>query len=295
MIVAMVLMGVTVAQAGGRLGVNCAANDTIDGGGRRAASANYVMDASMGGIGGMSTVVSPPETVKHGYIGQLAEIAGFSVMAPVSLNENTTSQLGGLVALDDSSLVPLGGSEVVWSAASYPLASVSAGGLLTAGCVYGNTSGSVTGSTAGVTASASILVLDSTPDNFGLYASDGLPDSWQVQYYGADNASAAPGVDLYGTGDNHFKYVAGLNPTNPAAVFTLKIGNGSNQPNWRALTFSPRWSDRTYWVECRTNLMSGGFESLGSFSMTDNGDERTITDQDASQPRKFYRVKISYP
>ena len=49
---------------------------------------------------------------------------------------------------------------------------------------------------------------------------DGIPNSWRMQYFGdptATSAATCATCDFDGTGqDNLFKYVAGLNPTNPA-------------------------------------------------------------------------------
>ena len=67
-------------------------------------------------------------------------------------------------------------------------------------------------------------MIDSNPDNHGSYAGDGIPDSWQAQYFELNNPNAAPNKDVDGTGQNNlFKYVAGLDPTNPTSVFRLKI------------------------------------------------------------------------
>jgi hypothetical protein len=56
---------------------------------------------------------------------------------------------------------------------------------------------------------------------------DGIPDWWMLRYFGhttgspTDNSLASDDAD--GTGQNNlFKYVAGLNPTNPAAVFLVQ-------------------------------------------------------------------------
>src|ERR1035437_10997786 len=56
---------------------------SIDDGGLRTSSANYTMDGSVGGIGGISSAA--PDTAKNGYIGQLYEVASMLVtVAPGS-------------------------------------------------------------------------------------------------------------------------------------------------------------------------------------------------------------------
>lgn len=47
--------------------------DIADAGGHRATSTSYANDGSAAVVTGVSTVASPAETVKHGYIGQLSE------------------------------------------------------------------------------------------------------------------------------------------------------------------------------------------------------------------------------
>src|SRR4051812_486297 len=51
--------------------------DSLDAGGHGASSANYSCIASIGGIAGISTA-PVSEVVRHGYIGQLAEVTGVS-------------------------------------------------------------------------------------------------------------------------------------------------------------------------------------------------------------------------
>src|SRR5438876_4864776 len=68
--------------------------DTLDAGGGKAASANYSNDGSMGGIGGISTVGAPVETIKHSYIGQLYDVTNIVLAAsPTTVNEGATRQI----------------------------------------------------------------------------------------------------------------------------------------------------------------------------------------------------------
>src|SRR5882724_10790804 len=71
---------------------------------------------------------------------------------------------------------------------------------------------------------------------------------WQVQYFGSTtNPAAAANVDADGTGQNNqFKYVAGLDPTNPASVFVLTVAGVTNQPTQMNLIFSPLAAGRIY-------------------------------------------------
>ena len=54
----------------------------------------------------------------------------------------------------------------------------------------------VQGIYAGSTGSTNLTVLNVNPDNFGIYAGDGVGDTWQVQYFGLPpNPAAGPLLD----------------------------------------------------------------------------------------------------
>lgn len=268
---------------------------SIDAGGGHSAGANYVLDGSIGGVGAIAA--APTETLKGGYVGQLTEVTNLVVIStPATINEAATSQLSGTAQLDDGTITLLSGSDINWLGATYPIASITGNGLLTASLVFDDASGPLTGYYLGATAGTTVQVLDSDPDNFGNYAGDGLPDFWQTQYFGLNNPAAAPGVDADGDGqDNLFEYAAGVVPTNAASVFALRIEPIAGQPHQQKLIFTPRFAGRIYTPEYRTNLMTGGYQPLTGVSTSDNGLERTVTDVNANEPQRFYRIKIDYP
>jgi hypothetical protein len=238
------------------------------------------------------------DTAKHGYIGQLYDITSLAVTStPSFINEQSTSQLGAAAALDDATVVALGGSEIAWASPVYPISSIDGSGLATAGIVYATTNGTVSGSYFGVLGIGTLAVIDSNPDNFGSYAGDGIPDSWQVQYFGTNNPNAAPGIDADGSGQNNlFKYTAGLDPTNPASIFVLRIASVTGQPTQKNLIFNPIAGGRTYTVESRTNLVSTSYTPLASASApVTNVNQVTVTDLNATPTAKFYHVHISLP
>ena len=123
--------------------------------------------------------------------------------------------------------------------------------------------------------------------------------AWQVQYFGSTNSASASALfDASGTGqDNYFKYVAGLNPTNPASVFTWNVGTVPGQQTWRSLTFGPVANGRTYIPQFKTDLVNGAWAPLTSYAtpLTTNGTQVTITDTNAVPAMEFYRIGISYP
>ncbi len=196
---------------------------TLDGGGRRTTSPNYTMSGSISGISGISTAVSPSVTVRQGYIGQLYNVTSLVVTAiPATVSEDSNSQLIATATIDDGTVLVVTGSNVSWGVASYPIASIDADGLATCASVYTDTVGIVSGYYLGASNTLTLLVLDTNPDNYGIYANDGIPDGWQVQYFGTNNPEGVASADADGTSQNNlFKYLAGLNPTNPASVLQV--------------------------------------------------------------------------
>jgi len=267
---------------------------TVDGGGRSSAGA-YVNDGCVGGIGGIAD--SGTETNRGGFLGQLTETASLAVTGtPVQVNETDASQLTGTATMDDDTVTVLSGTDINWSAPAWPIQVITASGVATTMAVYANQSGAFSGQYLGVLGSGSLLVVNNLPDNYGTYAGDNLPDNWQNQYFGLDNPNAAPNADVTGTGQNNlFKYVAGLDPTNAASVFRLRIAAVPGQPGQKQLMFNPRWTDRVYTPMFRTNLLSGTWQTLTNTNVSDNATERTITDLNATEPTKFYRIQITYP
>jgi hypothetical protein len=130
---------------------------------------------------------------------------------------------------------------------------------------------------------------------------DGIPNWWTQQYFhhsigfAGDKSRAKDDAD--GTGQNNrFKYVAGLNPTNPASVFELRVLCVTNEPLQRDLVFTPMVTGRTYTVEFSTDLAGDIWLPLENCAgPVTNGNQVTITDMNASQSRKFYRIDISLP
>jgi hypothetical protein len=286
------LLSAGTACAGSRASTNYSVlADVADSGGKRATSTNYTNDSSAGSVVGISTVASPSETAKNGYIAQLTELVSFGVNAtPASINQGATSQLSGTATLDDNTTTSLSGSAIAWNSVAYPFQSITNAGLLTAVAnVYSNPAGSVSGNYLGGTGFATVTVT-------GPYSSSVIPDSWFVQYFGAaPNPNADPSGDADHTGQNNlFKYIAGLNPLD-GSRFTLTIQNVSGQPSHKQLMFQPIISGRTYTLQFATALPNNpSWQTVASFTQNDNGSTRTITDLGASPP-EFYRIQISFP
>jgi hypothetical protein len=138
-------------------------------------------------------------------------------------------------------------------------------------------------------------------DSIGDSVGDGIPDWWRQQYFGGTgtntNSVSCATCDADGTGQNNrFKYLAGLNPTNPASVFVMGVTIATNLPTWFTVNFSPASAGRNYAPEFSTNLTPGGWLPLiGSIGPLINGNQRTITDTNAVEAQKFYRIHLSFP
>lgn len=271
--------------------------DTADAGGRRATSAAYTHDGSIGGIAGVGTVAAPVEVAKHGYLGQIYNASSLALSAnPTNVNEGATRQLAARALLDDGTTLNLAPAAVAWSPASGPILSISAGGLLTAANVYEDTSATAQGTWRGLSATLGLRVINSENDNFGTYASDGIDDAWQVQYFGVGNPNAGPGGDPDGDEQSTgYEYYAGSNPTDGSSFFRFRIEQIPGQPTRKNLVFSPRVPDRIYAIHYKLDFNSSDWEKLDGFSVSDAGPQRTVTDMHATETNKFYRVEISIP
>jgi hypothetical protein len=275
--------------------------DSIDFGGARAQSANYSINGSALGEFGASQnalVTSAAYTGKNGYVGELYDIVALSITAPPSsnLNELTSRQLLAAPLADDvTTLAAFDPSTVTWSVVAGPITSISSSGIATAANIYQDTLATVGGAAQNLSGQLNLTILDTNPDDYGIYANDGIPDSWQVQYFGTNNPKGVASTDADGTGQtNLFKYVAGLNPLD-GSRFALSIQQVSGRPAQKNLIFQPLVSGRTYLVQFMPGLATQNWQTLTGTTQNDNGNQRTVTDLNATGGTRFYRVQISKP
>jgi hypothetical protein len=268
--------------------------ETRDSAGRLIASASYRIDTSLCSITGVSE--ESDTVVKFGYVGSLYEMKELQLAAPATdVPEATSVQLSAWFLLNDATFLAVPAADVQWSVRSGPITGVSTAGVATTAAVFQPESAIVDGASAGMTASLNLTVLDTAPDNFGLYANDGIGDAWQVQYFGTENPDGMAASDPDGDGgSNAFEYTAGLVPTDPASVFRLSIAPVPGQPGSKLITFSPRLSGRIY------KLLSASAEftdwqPVSTAIALDVGDQRKVIDFGAAGLTKFYRVEITKP
>ena len=249
----------------------------------------YTHHGSVGGIAGISTVASPAETAKAGYIGQLNEVTGLQISAsPTTVDEGATRQLNAAQLLDDDTIINLGPDSVTWNVMAGPFTGITTGGLATAGQVHEDTVATAQGSFAGAIGQLDLTVNNITDDDFGSYAGDGLPDDWQVQYFGEDNAEAGPNVDADGDGDsNLYEYHARLLPNDPTSFLSITLTPDATEGD-ALLTLSPGKAGVNYAVSTKDSLLDADWIPLTTMVGSDGMLE--VTDMDASGLRKFYIV-----
>lgn len=123
--------------------------------------------------------------------------------------------------------------------------------------------------------------------------SDGLPDSWEYNFFGSVTA-ALPGADNDGDGKtNHEEYIANTNPQ--GAISALKI-NAITSPAAGLVQVSLNTSpQRFYTLQKSTNL--GGTDPWAAVDGPTIGTDGNLILQDsgAVDPKAFYRVLVAIP
>jgi subtilisin-like proprotein convertase family protein len=116
--------------------------------------------------------------------------------------------------------------------------------------------------------------------------------AWSAQY----GLLQGPEGDDDGDGSrNYLEFIAGLDPKNPNSVFTVTLAPGGGLANQKAIIFKPIISGRTYTVKSSESLQPATWIPLSGSISSDNGNERTVTDTEATEAKKFYMINISTP
>ena len=131
--------------------------------------------------------------------------------------------------------------------------------------------------------------------------SPGAFESWQQDHFnaltlndpGISGNTADPDADGQ---DNHFEFTAGLNPRDAGSRFLQSLQPVLGHPDRRQIQFTPVVAGRTYTIEFNPDLGTNpGWRPLTGFSAATSGNTRTITDLNATEAQKFYRVQITGP
>jgi hypothetical protein len=206
--------------------------------GHRGSSADYTLDstATPGGVGD-----SADYSMRSGYAGQLAAVSGIAISAPsLTQNESSTQQLTAEFVFDDGSRATLDPASLTWSVQTGPV-TVSTNGLATAAAVYQNQAATIRADKETFHETLALTIVNSLPDNYGSYAADGLPDSWQIQYFGLNAALAGKFDDFDGDDvSNLLEYAAGTHPASlSSGVAPLSYQGNTIVPGNPIIEFLP--------------------------------------------------------
>lgn len=283
--------------------------------GTRQAGGNVQINAALALIGGTLSAGAPTAgaaiTLKGGFAGQLVDAQALAFSATgTNVNETASLQLQAAALLDDGSYLNLTGTDVLWSGQSGPIDLITSGGLLLAGAVYQDTPAVVRGEWRGASGSLGLLVKDALPDNFPTspynFASDGLPDAWQLAHFAAGSANAAPSADGDGDGLSALaEYVFDTDPTNAASGDAARPAAGfvnAGGVDYLAITFKRRQTfvtSLTYEVQSAGTVdgaWAGGLMLVSSSGPDADGMMTEVwrdTAPVAGSSQRFLRLKLS--
>jgi len=229
--------------------------------------------------------------VYGGNVGQLCSPVTLTAQAPLSgVPETTACQLSATSANDDGSYSTM---DVAWTVMNGPIVLIDSNGMALAGAVYQDTFATVRAASGSLSATTGVTVVDTLRDNFGLYAGDGVADSWQVQYFGTNNVNGMATAEPNGNGQNNYTaFMAGTCPTNAMDVFRVQsILRGTGGMD---LVLTPAFSNRTYHIEACANLRAPDWiqvaTSVGPAQLT----QLAVNNVAATNRVQFYRASIDY-
>jgi hypothetical protein len=272
--------------------------ESLGAGGTASTTPHHSSLGQIGETGGLPThTPGSGAAANPGYLGSLYEVVSLDLEAhPALVNEDEKFELKATATLHDGTSMALSGMDVAWAVASGPVTLLPGNDAASADPVYLDTQATLLGGYLGLDSNLIVQVLNRDPDNFGLYAGDGLDDAWQVRHFGENNPDADPGKDPDGDGQNNeFEQTAGTGPNDPGSWFELRIVKNPAVAGQVHLVFGPVFPDRDYAVQYRLNLPGAAFAPLEGAIPFDQGTDRIVPDDILGELQKFYRVQISLP
>ncbi len=286
----------------------------LDGGGLAGSSAAYsVNPATAPGAAGASANYA----VRSGYAGQLLDLAGIAIdepTSPMTLNEGGTLQLAVSEVYDDSTRGILPVESVSWSVQSGPLASINSTGLATAGSVYQNTVAVGRAAVGSLSDTVNLTIANTGLDDFAPYATDGLPDVWQVRYFGLNGTQAGIASDAdFDSLSNLQEYAFGTDPLQASGAAVQWSGStfqSAGVPVPYATTVNGVFSYRavfsrrkdysaaglSYAVEFSADLATWKASTVTPTPLADNGEIEAVYVPYLifvnGKKAKFFRVKV---
>lgn len=284
------LSGAFAQSTGGPYSITTA---SLDPAGGRSTATSYRQDSNLSATASQVSSSSGYQSAA-GFSSMLRDAVSLLAL-PGTVPEAAATQLTLRQVLDDGTQNAVSAAAATWSLNSGP-ASVNASGLLTAQPVAASTDATLQITFGGLTAPSTITVQNTVADNFGLYASDGLDDGWQVQHFGPNNPLAVPAVDADGDGQtNLFEFTAGLIPNSRTSRFVVSVEGVPGQPAQKRMVFQPAINGRTFILLKSTTLLPGSWQTVPGAVVTGNDGTQTLTDPSAGTTRAFYQVQINVP
>jgi hypothetical protein len=118
---------------------------------------------------------------------------------------------------------------------------------------------------------------------------NGISDAWEIANFGSVATNRTQFTDTDGNGmSDYAKFIAGLNPTNPASQFYFtgetSLGGGLAQMQWTVVT------NRLYQVNVSTNLKT--WSPVTAWLQASNNPAMDCTITNGSGGSQFYRVQV---
>jgi hypothetical protein len=120
---------------------------------------------------------------------------------------------------------------------------------------------------------------------------DGIPDSWRLRYFGTvNNLLSVSNADADGTGfNNWYKYVAGLDPTDPKSKLTAGTDQAMAQNPKDSVIYWPSMTGKQYVIQRSSSMFPGSWTAIST--NTGTGGNMEIHDLSGGNSR-FYRVSV---
>ena len=263
-------------------------HDVSSAAGRQVSAAQVVIDGTMDAWSGQASAGA--SALRAGFVGQLYDVTSLQVSAlPASVSEAQAVDFDVAGLCDDGSF--LAADSEAWSILAGPLASLDGSGHGMAAPVYQGETGVVRVAALNFSATGRVAVLDTDPDNFGLYAHDQIQDLWQVGYFGPASTNGMAGANPDGDqDDNYQEFIVGTDPSSPQSAFRVALSRSGTL----RMTGSPAYSSRVYRIERTTNLRGGAWTpvSEGTGALT-NG-QWAVAGLSDTNPAAQYRMQVEY-
>ncbi len=114
---------------------------------------------------------------------------------------------------------------------------------------------------------------------------DGLPNIWEMRYFGGTTAAASSGDVDWDGANNYAEYIAGTNPQDAQSLFVMQIVNGLNV-EWQTI------QNRSYTLQSTPDLMVPFADEPNQTDLLGTGNRMSVPCQPSDSPSRFYQVVI---